>query len=270
MQNSTTDCNAQVRIRTAEPLDALSIYNIKRQAFGNTYLPYTIYQASQSVYYLEQLLAGRTSPTEHSFYVTEMNERVIGYYHAVHRKGESFLNYIAVENRFRSTGLGRILLNHYENLSRQKGHTCMSLDVFEDNTMAYNWYLAHGYVQRESSFHVRIDIAASANCGSPMLQYDSFAFRRALEEEKRWGFSKVDCECCDGQLTLGLIAGIACKLLDCAAISTQVAIQSISKHFYSQRKELILSRVPNIPNSARLISAHRAVRLVKSANQSSL
>jgi ribosomal protein S18 acetylase RimI-like enzyme len=254
--------DTQFTLRLARPEDSLAIYELKKQAFGDSYLLYTIYQAPQSVRYLEKLIAQETPQVAHYFYIVEINDRIVGYYHAVSREDDSFLNYIVVAQSFQHLGLGRVLLNHYEHKSREKGYSLMSLDVFEDNLVARKWYTRQGYRQASFSFHFRVRVSPPVHEGLE-LQYDDISLQKALEAEQQWGFSKIDCTCGSGQLTLGFIAGTSCKLINYAGISLATAVQSIARHFHSTRKILIISGASEAPDSMNVISAHKSLRLVK-------
>lgn len=250
-------------VKRATPDQAQSIYELKVQAFGKNYLLYTIYQAPQSVRYIEQLIAQYPLVTNESFFVVEDTTHVLGYFHAVSRSTEYFLNYIAVDKSLRRHGLGRMLLDTYESSGRAMGYSNLSLDVFESNTPVQNWYLAHGYRQVGTKFHVRVATAALDE-PAPVLTCDPNAFQEALEQERTWGFSKIELTGRSESVTVGLIGYSTCKLLAHAGLSVESASSAICRHFRDSRSLLIVSGLSQIPSTWRLVSQEHALRLTKS------
>lgn len=249
-------------IKRATPDQAALIYDLKVQAFGDNYLSYTIYQAPQSVQHIRRLISQGAHQTDQDFFVIEREERVLGYYHAMRRGVEYFLNYIAVGKGLRQLGLGRTLLDSYESYGRAIGCSHLSLDVFESNVLARDWYLAHDYRQVGASIHVRMTIT-DPRFGAPELVCDPDALREALEAEREWGFSKVELVGPSESVMVGLIGGKACKVLAFAGLSVEMAAATVCHRFFTDRSVLIVSALPRVPDSWQLLSSERALRLVK-------
>ncbi len=250
-------------LRTAHAGDAPVIYALKRQAFGASYLLYTIYQAPQSVSYLAKIIAEGEQGGGHDFIVSEHDGEVTGYYHAVRHDAQYFLNYIATADESRSRGLGNILLQHFEANGIAKNCHELALDVFESNPTALNWYGRHDYKPIASSFHVRLDMNALAGGGAPLL-WDEQAWSQALADERTWGFSKIQCHCASGQLTVGLIAGHSCKLIAYQGVSLHEALSAIALNLKNWRQVVIMSSLPDLPADLPILSAEKAIRLSKS------
>ena len=192
----------------------------------------------------------------------EREERVAGYYHAVRRGVEYFLNYIAAAKDFRRLGLGGLLLDHYERCGRDAGCSALSLDVFESNASVRNWYLAHGYRQVGSSFHVRMAVVALSDRG-PELACDARLLQQALEAERLWGFSKVELGSASESVTVGLIGGQACKILAFAGMPLERAAAAVGRRFRAERSMLIVASLPQVPTDWQLMSLEQALRLTK-------
>ena len=143
----------------------------------------------------------------------EQDLAVGGYYHAVNRATQYFLNYIAVAQETKHLGFGGILLRHFEETGKDNGCEMLALDVFDSNPSVRDWYYHHGYRLTETNFHVRLAMGALIGDGAPLLcQQDALA--RGLAEEETLGFSKVECQCGSDGWIVGLNAGHTCKRLD--------------------------------------------------------
>jgi len=251
------------RIRRARSEDASAIYLLKVEAFGDKYLSYTIYQATQSVSYLEQLIADSPERSYHDLHVLEQDGTIRGYYDAVRLPEEYLLNYIAVTRETRGLGLGGILLRHFEDAGKSIGCKALALDVFASNSSVSAWYYRHGYHLVAASFHVRLAIDALAGNNAPALLCENSVWGNAYNEEKVQGFSKVACRCGSGYLIVGLIAGNICKLLDFTGLSLRDAAGAIANHFEGEREYLIISALRDLPQDLPILDAERHLHLHK-------
>ena len=159
-------------IRVARVQDAHQIYDFLIEAFGGRYLPYTIFQSPQSITYLQRLIKQGIDQSGHIFHVLERSSVVKGFYNAVVRQRDFFLNYIAVGKSERSVGVGQALLNHFEAQGAFFGCRQYVLDVFESNQTAYRWYLKHGYFLDSMNFQVRLSTAQGATKKKPTHEAD--------------------------------------------------------------------------------------------------
>jgi len=249
-------------IRRAQPRDRFEIFAIKTAAFGENYLLYTIFQTPLAATYLEQLITTQAEEKGDQIFVVDQRGAILGYYHAVERETDFFLNYIAVAGIARSSGLGQALLMHFETTGQTCGYRQLGLDVFESNQWVSSWYQRHGYALQSVSFHVRLKIGTLQGEGN-LWQCEQKAWAEAIEEEKTRGFSKVDCNWGQGRLTLGLIATRICKLLRYDGISLDEAVSAIMCRFNQEREILILSSLPDIPLNWPLLSVERVLTLRK-------
>lgn len=249
-------------ILRAVPNQAQAIYDLKVQVFGRGFLLYTIYQAPQSVRYLELLITRPSEVGDHDVFVVEEAKRVIGYFHAVKRQTEYFLNYIAVDTNRQHSGLGRRLLNWYEHLGLTTGCSNLTLDVFESNAPACAWYLAHGYHQVKEIYHARIPLG-NWDKPAPELACAASTLQAALAQEQTWGFSKIVMSGPSGSMTVGLIGGNTCKLLAFTDITLEQAASAIRQHFGTKRSLMIVSTQSSVPDQWRPVSQERVLRLTK-------
>lgn len=270
MSKDLADIAGSPTIHRARPEQAPAIYDLLVKGFGGNYLPYTIYQTPRSVGYLAQLIAEAHRQSEQQLFVLKWDGRICGYYHAVLRERQLLLNYIAIASDVKGRGLGGALLRHFEEIGTDTRCHSLTLDVFGTNPFAREWYFRHGYHLAAESYHVRLTVDSLMNSGDGAfpLSLDSTAWTRAREAEDRYGFSKVECECGPGHLTLGLIAGTAWKLLNFDGVTLEAAALAIAKHWRDERPILIVSGVRALPRIGTVLSADKTARLVKQMGSS--
>ena len=250
-------------IRVARVQDAYQIYDLLVEAFGGRYLPYTVFQSPLSVIYLQRLIRQGVEQSSHIFHVTERFSGVKGFYNAVVRQRDFFLNYIAVCKSERSVGVGQALLNHFEAHGTFLGCRQYVLDVFESNQTAYRWYLKHGYFLDSMNFQVRLSTAQGATKKNRPMRLTKEDLQTAMKEEQAQGFSKVDGRYEAGQITVGLIAGRACKLLTYQNIELVEAVEAVCARFQSDRTELIIPALPVLPTNWSILDSEKTLRLIK-------
>ncbi len=250
-------------IREAEIQDANQIYDLLVDGFDKRYLPYTIFQPSQSVVYLKRLIEHGFERSGHLFSVRVLDGKLRGFYDAVMRQTEFFLNYIAVAQSERGNGIGGMLLTHFETKGTLCGCQQYVLDVFESNVRAYHWYLNQGYQVESASFQVRVSTADGLTRRGQPLLITADDFQRAVNEEQVQGFSKVDGVCGTGQITVGLIGGQVCKLLGYHEVDLVGAVASVCTRFQTDRPVLIVPSLPELPSAWPILDYEKALRLVK-------
>ena len=238
-----------------------SIYNMTLLAFDN-YLRYTIYQSPRSIKYLRDIIAQGAERTGHYIFVLIKENNIIGYYHALNLGSEFFLNYIVVTEMVRGLGLGKKLLDHCEATARMLSCTTLSLDVFESNATAHQWYCRVGYKRRSAS-SVAI-LAMNQEVQGPFkLKFLPQSLDLAYHEEAERGFSKLECVYGPGKITVGLIADHVCKLLSFEGIGIEDAIIAINSQFWKTRDVLIVSSL-EVPARWVVLDSETIIRLSKS------
>ncbi|MBN1461623.1 MAG: GNAT family N-acetyltransferase [Armatimonadetes bacterium] len=253
-----------VTIRPAVASDAESIYALKVEAFGDSFLPFTVYSDPRSVVYLRELIDEGPAFMQ---VAVSAEGKLIGYTQAVSEQGSWFLGYIAVAHECRNQGIGRMLLDAFESEGATRGHGIFGLDVFEKNAVAVEWYAKLGYRPARRTSHVMIELAAVFG-PTRRVWCEEHEWRRAGVQVVRQGFSKVPYYGDGCTMTVGLIGDTACKLLEYQGMSELEAISSIRQILGSTRKYLILSSVVKLPSVAGIIRAEPAIRLVKCAGNS--
>lgn len=235
-------------IQSACPGDAPDIYALITEAFGDEYLPYTIYQSPKSKSYLKKLITTNYNKNPKNLLVLKIEENIQGYYQSFVSSNTCFLNYIAVRSANSGKGLGGKLLSHFEYSGKNLGCNRFSLDVFEKNKRALNWYKNKGYIQEEESILSLIALGQMSKYG-PSLEYQEKEWKAAIAREEECGFSQLECLCGQGSILLGLINGNACKLLNFTGLSFEEAISAINTHFKEGQRDGLIVSSPGLPEN---------------------
>jgi ribosomal protein S18 acetylase RimI-like enzyme len=249
-----------VTLRPAVERDAQAIYNLKREAFGTKYLQFTIYRSEKTVAHIRRSI----SSEDEIFTVAERHRELAGYANVGFANDQPILNYIAVANTSRGTGLGSRLLQAIESETRGRGFGTLALNVFESNPGVVEWYAKSGYSIVSQSFLYRIDLAHTMPKNS-RSQVDSSLWQLALAAEEQNGFSKVVVGVTAGEMTLGLIEGVAYKLLGYRGISLDEAIAAVAGMVNGARRELIVSSMeaPEPGCQFQLLNLEVSLRMAK-------
>lgn len=251
-------------IRRAGIEDAERVYDLLCHAFGDTYLRYTVYQASESLAYLRQQIASTTALTSQYLFLDMVGDAVAGFYNAVQSADVFWLNYIAVYSQYRGQGVGRALLEHFETLGAELECNTLALDVFESNGQTREWYGRQGYCQESAHYLVSIALyEVPSACDA--VTYDAVRWQEAHAQERAQGFSKIEVRCGDGSVTLGMIDRRVCKLLDYANLTPDHAVR-IARRVLPERAELIFT-TEHLPREYEVRHVERVLRLSKQARR---
>lgn len=205
-------------IRRASVADAERVYAMLHEAFGATYLEWTIFRSPKSVTYLQSLITDPEN-SRHEIFLSED-----GFYDAVRTADALFLNYIGSLRK----GAGNALLEHFESRARELGLATV-LDVFASNDTARGWYERRGYPRISSSWQAMVPMSEIER--GVALTCDAEALRAALREEQERGFSKVSC----GEIEVGLIAGDTARLLARGDLDPFEAASRVAATFRRER-----------------------------------
>lgn len=259
---------ATMRIRSALVEDAPLILKLIQQGFAPAYLPYTLFQAPESVVYLRELIAMGVAQSGHEVYCLNRGDEIVGFYDSVCRATDLFLNYVAVAPDVQGAGLGQILLDHFEMTAVNLGKARVELDVFASNHRACEWYLARQYAIQSCRWIVQVEMAHWEDAPEVALEIAELVLSRGQIEEERRGFSKIEYADEAHSLTVGLVAGNTCKLLGYSGLSRAQAVASVCRQFRKQRKILIVPLAEEPPTSWPLASVEEIWQMTKTLNES--
>lgn len=132
-------------VRPAVPEDSDRIAEILRSSFPGELLPYTILSGAGLSRYLRDTIQAQARNGSSLYVVAVQEERVIVGCAEVRRAPDRlFLNHIYVVPPAQGKGMGRRLLREGIDRSRDRGQSCLELDVFAQNHVAQRWYRSLG------------------------------------------------------------------------------------------------------------------------------
>jgi len=227
-------------IKKAEIGEENDIYNILIGAFGNRYIRFTIFQSEKSVNHLRQMIINQGK--ENNFIFTAKRMEILGFYYAVQRKDELFLNYIAVHSKFRRQGIGQMLLDHYEKLAKFLNLNKCALNVFESNKKVLEWYISNGYEIQKRTYLARINLEKiKIKKLFNGILIDKNAYLEAEKLEKEQGFSKFDLYYKKNHIQLGIIGGDTFKILKDGGFSFEEVAYIILNSWLPKRRWLLIT-----------------------------
>ena len=92
-----------------------------------------------------------TFPQGNQIKVARLDNRFAGFVIYMQQENKGFINYVAVDQKMRNNGLGKILLKDAINDLKQQGVDSVSLKVYEHNTKAQSLYERLGFYLQSAS-----------------------------------------------------------------------------------------------------------------------
>lgn len=120
--------------RTMTQEDIKAVYALERAAFAKAWT-------------LDQLRHELALDTVNQGWVLDRDGQIIGYFFASFVAGEGSLNRIAVDEKVRGQGLGRLLLDHFIHQAKELGMEDLVLEVHQKNQVALGLYQGAGFSQ---------------------------------------------------------------------------------------------------------------------------
>ena len=148
-----------LKVRTARPKDVDTFVKVVRGGFDRHHLRFMIYGCKGAAEYLRNQLTlpHRFCDTVHV--VGEQRDSLVGAVELKLQHDGLFLNYIATAPEQRRKGIGRELLYRSLLSSRKRHQNKITLDVFQDNKPAYQWYERLGFRRKFSNLWLSIPLA---------------------------------------------------------------------------------------------------------------
>ena len=133
-----------VNIRPAEPRDAEAVVGLIRESFRSQDVELTIYGCRGISEYLRRQFAASTFSAPPAL-VAEANGSIAGYVELRRTCSSLSLNYIAIDCKWRGHGIASALLNRAMGQADCADGESFTLEVFEHNTAAREWYTRLGF-----------------------------------------------------------------------------------------------------------------------------
>lgn len=244
----------------AQAGDAQDVYQLLVKAFGATYLRFSVYQSPKAVVFVREQVEASLADGRPTFFVVRKDGALAGFYNAVRRGRESFLNYVATSGAVRGTG--RRLLEHFEAAAAGECDT-LGLDVFRSNTVAFEWYSRRGYQIRSVRYHYRFGLESLMEGSSDRLELDQGLLDGALEAEAFRGFSSLSCVFNGTPVKLGLIGGDVCNLLEPRGPASLAPARAVARSFAGRRRWLLVTSMVSLPEAASAESSEEALYMTR-------
>ena len=132
-------------IRRATPSDAIAIAALVRESFRPADLDLTIYGCAGIAAYLAMQFALPPTFSPSAYLVAETANRIAGFVEMRARENGLCLNYIATSPACRGAGVARELLAVALRALQPPADAAFTLDVFEHNQIALDWYRRMGF-----------------------------------------------------------------------------------------------------------------------------
>jgi ribosomal protein S18 acetylase RimI-like enzyme len=126
---------AQVVIRPARPRDAERIFRIHLESLEGL--------DEEDLEWFKAMLSVRSR--RRKALVAEVDGRVVGFVISYKRRGQAYIDSLAVDPACRDLGIGSRLIGELENLLASEGVEKVALSVKEGNLRALDFYLRRGY-----------------------------------------------------------------------------------------------------------------------------
>jgi GNAT superfamily N-acetyltransferase len=244
-------------VRVATPADAPSIVAAIREGFTPEVVALTVYGCSGVEDYVAQVAAlGPLSST--IFLVAGTGSGVLGAAEFSRSGHTLVLSYISVREEARYQGLGGILLSGGVDEARATDAS-MSLDVFEDNTRAFDWYRSLGFVAlgRRSWWSAKLPEWDGSHNSDVIVS----GFPQAEASHRAFGFSEFSVRTGAQSWSVGRLGDTYFRLTDPAGLASSDLLAALGQ-MNPARRILCLgdADAPGAPKPERaslLMSAHR-------------
>ena len=130
--------DSRLLIRRAFVRDARAIYAIHLKSLGGV--------DREDIEWFEELLRARSRRVK--VLVAELEGEVVGFAIAYKNRDRAYIDYLAVDPRYRGLGVGSTLLKSLEELLAVEGVREVSLSVKSGNLPALQFYIRNGYAVR--------------------------------------------------------------------------------------------------------------------------
>lgn len=138
-----------VSIRPAEPGDVRGIQRVAEDAWNTVYagvLEQDTIDAALHEWYAHGLVQQQIVDEDVVFFVADDGTSVVGYVSGgLNEQGSGEVGAIYVDPEYWRSGIGSLLLDHFEDHGSEAGWETMQIRVIAENDVARSFYEKHGY-----------------------------------------------------------------------------------------------------------------------------
>ena len=190
------------KINLLQPKDVSKVIDIVKASFERTYLIPSIYRGKGIENFISNEIENPFSP--YRYFVLFETNVIVGFaeYKIFESTSTAFLNIIAVNNDCKNKGIGKKLFEYTKNYFGERGFESLALDVYESNTVAFNWYKGFGFNQTNSTAFYEIEIERKKQ-ESAKIYIQNYPQYKALQN--KYGFYFLDIVVGNESIRLGTI-----------------------------------------------------------------
>lgn len=148
-------------IRLARKNDSVGIARLMKESYDPSVLAVTIYGCDGIKHYLDAQLSLPDGLADARYVVAIDGDDIVGFAECKYVRSALFLNYICTSRESRGSGLAPQMLREATRLVREEGQSTMYLDVFRDNTNAWEWYRKMGFSPTSQTAWWRIPLRSA-------------------------------------------------------------------------------------------------------------
>jgi len=234
------------------------------EAISPSYLKFTIYQSPKAVGFIRRRVEASAAAGAPEYFILREGRELVGFYNALRRGTESFLNYIAIAPGVQGSGFGGRLMDHFEFSAAAAGCRTTGLDVFRSNAVATAWYAKRGYKECSVRYRLRFALETLASPGAGYLEVNQVLLEQALEEEASRGFSTLPCSLGGTAVKLGLIGGSVCNILEPRSAEAMPVARAVACTFAGRRRWLLAVSAVPLLEAAQAESLEEALYMTRS------
>ncbi len=226
--------------------DTETMYQLLREGYSPDLLTYMPLGCQGFKHYLHDLIGLKDQHPDRVFTVLSGNDSsVYGVAEIRFNSNGLFLNNIHIERSQRGKGLGTKLLHHTLEMTRRPGDLDLSLDVFQDNESAKQWYLNLGFLSVEEYIWATF----TPGTGLPEGEFCCPNMPQANCVQNRYGFSQFTLQTQNISYDIGRLGGGFFVLTDPGILRDEIA-QSALRTLDPARQCLIRCRMKHLKTHA--------------------
>lgn len=251
----------KIYIQPLNRKDAHYIPRLIESGIKKDILCLTIYHAKGYEEYLKTLLSIPEENRRIKFYGAFVDGHLAGYSEWRIVEDGLFLNNIFVFPEYQGMGIGKLLLvNHGKNLLDISGNSIMSLDVFEHNTEALNWYKRLGFVRKHTTYWYTGEQPSFANDNNAIRCYIE-NYPSAEAEHKTYNFSMLTCSTKEGVYQIGRLNDQFYRLQNMNALNDDDLLHCLYQS--DPNRKLLLLTSEEFFSQSKFTLACKSFRMIK-------
>ncbi|OFV97542.1 MAG: hypothetical protein A3H94_01435 [Acidobacteria bacterium RIFCSPLOWO2_02_FULL_60_20] len=213
-----------VTVSLARPGDGRAIVRIIRDGFPRKLLRTTVYGCRGMANYVEDQIQLASEFSDTTYLVAEMQGNIAGCAEFRRFPAELWLNYVAVDARYRGRGIALRMLSFGLRELRVVGQRRLTLDVLGANLVPRRWYERLGLKPLSSTHLLEIPLPQIGRRQNVFVS----GYPQAATCHKRYGFSEFQVTTAEGEYSVGRIGRQYFRLRQAVALENQTFLSFLA------------------------------------------